>query len=401
MLFVNNDFKTIQLSIYFTDLDKKESSVYRFLLPKLITTHTHTIGSKKLMSEKLEDLYGAYFKSRVERIGNLSVASIQMTFVNPKIIEDDHLFDQALELFHQVIFDHESFNIEIFEEEKRMLLEQWETIKDKKRIYAVNQFNHYFFDKDIYGYPISGTYKDIKKLSVEKVYEYYKNVLLKNNVRLIANGDLSQEQMDKIKQFGLQKTPLKTPLELKFRDPRDAIEIKEETKMQQAILKIGYHFPIFRNDPLYYPAILLDDILGGYPESRLFQDIREKQGLCYDISSNYDPYKGVLFISSGVDLKHMDHALESVKRLVNELIQEGVTPTELEHAKAYFSHELKSSLDSQGIQTRRIFLKDILGFNETIEEKLIAIEKVTVDSLKEAAKYLTLDTVYILHGGEK
>jgi len=361
MLFVNNDFKTIQLSIYFTDLDEKESSVYRFLLPKLITTHTHTIGSKKLMSEKLEDLYGAYFKSRVERIGNLSVASIQMTFVNPKIIEDDHLFDQALELFHQVIFDHESFNIEIFEEEKRMLLEQWETIKDKKRIYAVNQFNHYFFDKDIYGYPISGTYKDIKKLSVEKVYEYYKNVLLKNNVRLIANGDLSQEQMDKIKQFGLQKTPLKTPLELKFRDPRDAIEIKEETKMQQAILKIGYHFPIFRNDPLYYPAILLDDILGGYPESRLFQDIREKQGLCYDISSNYDPYKGVLFISSGVDLKHMDHALESVKRLVNELIQEGVTPTELEHAKAYFSHELKSSLDSQGIQTRRIFLKDILG----------------------------------------
>ena len=401
MLFVNNDFKTIQLSIYFTDLDKKESSVYRFLLPKLITTHTHTIGSKKLMSEKLEDLYGAYFKSRVERIGNLSVASIQMTFVNPKIIEDDHLFDQALELFHQVIFDHESFNIEIFEEEKRMLLEQWETIKDKKRIYAVNQFNHYFFDKDIYGYPISGTYKDIKKLSVEKVYEYYKNVLLKNNVRLIANGDLSQEQMDKIKQFGLQKTPLKAPLELKFRDPRDAIEIKEETKMQQAILKIGYHFPIFRNDPLYYPAILLDDILGGYPESRLFQDIREKQGLCYDISSNYDPYKGVLFISSGVDLKHMDHALESVKRLVNELIQGGVTPTELEHAKAYFSHELKSSLDSQGIQTRRIFLKDILGFNETIEEKLIAIEKVTVDSLKEAAKYLTLDTVYILHGGEK
>jgi predicted Zn-dependent peptidase len=97
----------------------------------------------------------------------------------------------------------------------------------------------------------------------------------------------------------------------------------------------------------------------------------------------------------------MDHALESVKRLVNELIQEGVTPTELEHAKAYFSHELKSSLDSQGIQTRRIFLKDILGFNETIEEKLIAIEKVTVDSLREAAKYLTLDRVYILHGGEK
>ena len=401
MLFVNNDFKTIQLSIYFTDLDEKESSVYRFLLPKLITTHTDAISSKKLMSEKLEDLYGAYFKSRVERIGNLSVASIQMTFVNPKIIEDNRLFDQALELFHQVIFDHKTFNVDIFEEEKRMLLEQWETIKDKKRIYAVNQFNHYFFDKDTYGYPISGTYKDIKKLSVEKVNAYYQNVLLKNNVRLIANGDLSEEQMDKIKQFGLQKTALITPLKLQFRGPRKAIEIKEETKMQQAILKIGYHFPIFRNDPLYYPAILLDDILGGYPESRLFQDIREKQGLCYDISSNYDPYKGVLFISSGVDLKHMDHALESVKRLVNELIHEGITPTELEHAKAYFSHELKSSLDSQGIQTRRIFLKDILGFNETIEEKLIAIEKVTIESLKAAAQYLTLDTVYILHGGEK
>jgi predicted Zn-dependent peptidase len=401
MLFINNDFKTIQLSIYFTDLDEKASSVYRFLLPKLITTHTNTILSKKMMSEKLEDLYGAYFKSRVERIGNLSVASIQMTFVNPKIIEDDQLFDQALDLFHQVIFEHDSFNEDIFKEEKRMLLEQWETIKDKKRIYAVNQFNEHFFEKDMYGYPISGTYKDIKKMNVDQIFQYYKNVFLKNSVRLIANGDLTNKQIDKINQFGLERGQLSLPLELKFRDHRTLKVVKEPTNMQQAILKFGYHFPIFRSDKLYYPAILLDDILGGYPESRLFQDIREKQGLCYDISSSYDAYKGVLLISSGVDLKHMDHAVESIKRLVEELIETSVTPLELEHAKAYFAHEIKNSLDSQGIQTRRLFLKDSLGFNETVEEKLVAIEKVTIEEVKEAALFLKLDTVYILHGGMK
>ena len=136
MLFIKNDFKTIQFAVYFTDLDEDETRVYRFLLPRLLTSHTNQLINKTLMSEKLEDLYGAYFKSRVERIGNLSVVSIILTIVDPLIVEDDQLMSKAIELFNQVIYDHDFFDKDLFLEEKRMIIEQWETLHDKKRLYS-------------------------------------------------------------------------------------------------------------------------------------------------------------------------------------------------------------------------------------------------------------------------
>src|SRR3989339_924563 len=126
MLLIQNDFKTIQFAIYFTDLDEEDTRVYRFLLPKLLTSHTNRLSTKMMMSEKMEDLYGAYFKTKVESIGNLSVISIILTIVDPKIVEDDHLLDEALSLLNEVLFERATFNREIFDEEKRRIIEQWE-----------------------------------------------------------------------------------------------------------------------------------------------------------------------------------------------------------------------------------------------------------------------------------
>ena len=176
--------------------------------------------------------------------------------------------------------------------------------------------------------------------------------------------------------------------------------IEEKTDMQQAIIKLGYHFPIFRNDSLYNTAVLIDTVLGGYAESRLFKEIREKEGLCYDVSSSYDYYKGVLTISSGVDLKQKDRALEAIRKLVQVMVAQGITEDELKHAKSYYAHQVKSSLDSQSVLTKRAFIRDLLNHHETFEEKLLAIKNVTMDDFNKALHLLTLDTIYILYGGE-
>ncbi|HCZ23778.1 MAG TPA: hypothetical protein DHV05_02820 [Acholeplasmataceae bacterium] len=142
-------------------------------------------------------------------------------------------------------------------------------------------------------------------------------------------------------------------------------------------------------------------ILGGYPESRLFKQIREEEGLCYDISSNYDYYKGVSVISSGIDLSKIDHALDRMKNLVEVLKKDGITDTELLHAKAYYIHQLKSSLDSQSTLTKRAFVREMLHYHESIEDKIEKIEHVTVTDVNKAASLLKLDTIYVLKGGAK
>lgn len=400
MLFIENDFKTIQFAVYFTDLDEDETRVYRFLLPRLLTTHTNQLINKTIMNEKLEDLYGAYFKSRVERIGNLSVVSIILTIVDPKIIGDDSLLDKALDLFNQVLFDHNSFNKELFLEEQRMIIEQWETLYDKKRLYAQTKFYEHFFEGDAYGTPLSGSLKDIKKLTVEKLEAYYHDVFLNNTKKFVANGRITESDEKKIESIVKHDMHLNHPFVSTFRPSRSVLVIEEETQMKQAILKLGYHFPIFRTDELYHAAVLLDIILGGYPESRLFKEIRENQGLCYDVSSTYDYYKGVIMISSGVDVKQKEHALEAIKQLVIDMIDEGITPKELEHAKAYYAHQIKSSLDSQSFLTKRAFIRELLNHEDTFEERLEAIRQVTVDDVKKTLNKITLDTIYVLHGGQ-
>ncbi len=399
MLSIQNDFKTIQFAVYFTDIDSKEKSVYRFLLPRLLTSHTNRILNKTKMNERLESLYGAYFKTRNERFGNLSVISIVLTIADPLIVGDQHLFDDALDLLNQVIFEHDHFDEDLFLEEQRMLIEQWETLYDKKRLYAQTKFYEHLFEGDTYGYPTSGTKKDAKKLTVEKLYDYYQHTFLKNTKKFIVNGRISEDNLKKLESLPLHEEGYQVTFEEKFRGPRDVVAIEEETEMKQAIIKIGYHFPIFRNDDLYHAAVLLDTILGGYPESRLFKEIRENQGLCYDISSSYDYYKGVLMISSGVDLMQKDYALRAIKDLVQVMIEKGVTEDELDYAKAYYAHQLKSGLDNQSFLTKRAFIRDLMGHDEPIDERLKAIDRVTLEDLKQTLNTLTLDTIYVLYGG--
>lgn len=398
MIHIKNDFKTIQIALYLVDLDDQKRAVHRFLLPRLMTSTTDHISSRKKMNTVMENLYGAYFKARTERMGNLSVVSLVLTIVDPHIVQDENLFLEALNLFADVLYGHQSFDSDVFLDEKRMLIEQWETLKDKKRSYARERFVETFFKGDSYGYPLSGTLKDIKKLNVSDVYDYYTEMLDRQTKYVVVNGRVSDAEMCLIEEKlgAMKKSNL--PFVTSFRPPHEKKVIIETTKMQQAIVKMGYIFPIFRHDRLYDAAVIVETILGGYPESRLFKVIREEQGLCYDIASSYDYYKGVMMISSGIDLSKVDHALKSIEDLVEDMKKTGFTLDELEHAKAYYIHQIKSSLDSQSTLTKRAFVREMLNYQESIEDKLAKIQSITLEEVNEAALYLTLDTVYILKG---
>jgi len=398
MIRLHNDFKTIQIAVYFVDLDNKKEAVHRFLLPRLMTSSTDQIKSRLLMSQTMENLYGAYIKGRTERMGNLSVMSFVMTIVDPKIVKDESLFEQAISLFEDVLFSHTTFNQDVFDDEKRMLIEQWETLKDKKRSYARERFTRLFFEGDAYEYPLSGTLKDIKKLKMSDVESYYHMMLQRQRVYMVVNGHTNGLDFSRLEnRFKDQHQDY--PFITSFRPARELKYIVEETDMKQAIVNMGYVIPIYRHDPLYDAAVILDIILGGYPESRLFKQIREEEGLCYDIASSYDYYKGVSVISSGIDLSKIDHALERMKNLVEVLKNEGITETELMHAKAYYIHQLKSSLDSQSTLTKRAFVREMLHYQESIEDKINKIERVTLHDVNQAASQMTLDTIYVLKGG--
>ena len=400
MTFIDQDFKTIQIAQTFIDIDDKQSSVYRFLLPRLLASHTDLLQTKIAFYTHLETLYGAYFKTKVSRIGQYHTITMTLTMIDPKSVLDTHLLDQGLRLFQDVLKRESPFSKQIFNEEKRLLIEQWESLKDKKRTYAGHRFQELFYENDHEGYPISGSLADIKKLTHAKLERYYHDVFLKNQVFVVVNGLLTpEEKVHVTKAFDVTSKIKLEDVVLSFRPLRPLQTVFESTKMNQAMIRMGYHFPIFRKDHLYHAAWLVDTMLGGYPESRLFKEIRENQGLCYDISSSYNAYKGTIHIGLGVDLLQKEFALDEVQKLVELIKSEGFSQSELDVAKSYIKHQLKMSLDHQSVLTDRALLQ--LMFHETwsIDDRIQVIDAISIDDIHQCLATLNLDTIYVLHGG--
>ena len=399
MIEIKNEFKTIQFAFFFTNYDAKDTRVYRFLLPKLLASHSDKFTSKSFMQKHLEDLYGARIYTRSELHANLNVMSFVFTIVDPKIVNDDELIHKSIDLLNDMFVDRNYFNETIFNEEKRLLIEQWETLKDHKRAYANVEFGKAFFESDLAAYPLSGTIQDIKKLTLADLTNYYKNQFFKDDIKVIINGHYEAyiAYIDQHLKIKTQNQHLKPAF--KFRSLKPLQKLEEETQMNQAILKLGYLLPIYRFDSLYEAALCADIMLGGYPESRLFKEIREKQGLCYDISSNYDFYKGVITISSGVAKNQKDYALEEIIHTVESFKQQEITESELLYAKAYLIHQIKSSLDSQSYMTKRAYFKRLFNDHTTTDQRIESIKKVTLENIKNVVRMIELDTTYVLYGG--
>jgi zinc protease len=105
-----------------------------------------------------------------------------------------------------------------------------------------------------------------------------------------------------------------------------------------------------RDDPDWYPALVLAHILGGGQQSRLFTEVREKRGLAYSISAGMrtSAKAAMMMISTGNANEHVAEALRLIRLELVRLRTEGVGAEELSDAKTYLSGSLALSLDSSG-----------------------------------------------------
>jgi zinc protease len=107
---------------------------------------------------------------------------------------------------------------------------------------------------------------------------------------------------------------------------------------------------VMRDDPDWYPALVLAHILGGGQQSRLFTEVREKRGLAYSISAGMrtSAKAALMTISTGNANEHVAEALRLIRLELARLRTEGVGAEELADAKTYLSGSLALSLDSSG-----------------------------------------------------
>ena len=182
--------------------------------------------------------------------------------------------------------------------------------------------------------------------------------------------------------------------------PENARELSEVMDVTQGKLVMGFRTGITYDHPMYPALLMMNGIYGGGLTSKLFMNVRERLSLCYYASSGIDPFKGVMVVSSGVDMDKFETAKSEIFAQLDACRRGDITEEELSSTRSYLISSLRSSGDSP-YSMDDFYLGRIIGHHSHDPETLAQqLETVTLEDIQRVACDLKLDTIYFLKGEE-
>ncbi len=405
-LFIKNQrFNTTSISFNFYLPLKKENVAENALLPFILTSSGKDYPSFSALNFKLSKLYGARLDASTEKYGDCQLLRMTISVIDDRFTFDsDSLVKQASELLLGLIFNPNIENGEFSENdvkrEKRKAIEHIKGEIAEKRIYAKNRLISEMYKDSPYGLPKCGTVEMVEKITSKSLYAAWKNMLSSAFLRIHVVGaalpnrffeDIA-EKFEAVDRFNITDYTLCAPTKT-LDKPKTVFE---KMDVKQGKLVMGFSCEMYGDDDLSLPLMVMCDIFGGGPYSRLFSNVREKMSLCYYCSASSVRYKGLLTVDSGVE---MDNAEKAQKEILNqlEIIKKGeFSDFEFESSIKSICDSLSTYYDSQNSLDLWYALKinnQNLYSPEDIAEK---IKKITREDVIYAAKGVKLHTIYKL-----
>jgi predicted Zn-dependent peptidase len=254
-------------------------------------------------------------------------------------------------------------------------------------------FTQNFWKNEALGRPILGTKKTVSSFNQQIVFDFYASRFTPRNMVFSAAGNLEHDAF--VAQVELQFNSLAASSEgvLPKMAPPVAtphITLKRKKSLEQVQLCLGVPAPPV-NHPDRYGIYLLNTMLGGGMSSRLFQTIREDQGLAYSIYSEMSPFRdtGSLCVYAGTSVDKTEKVLQLTLQELRRLKEETVSDVELKRAKDQLKSNMVIGLESSGsrmanLARQQMYFGRFFGVDEIIEE----VEAVTSADIQELARQL-------------
>jgi len=201
------------------------------------------------------------------------------------------------------------FESKALERERGVILEEIKMYHDNPSTHVLEKIKEMLYEKP-FSLSIAGSLKSVAGLSSDRIVELFNSNYTSNNMIFSVVGNVDWDAVLKEgKKFSKNNGKIKEiPIRL-----RNGELIEKRKGIDQAHEVLGFHMPLL-NDKNRYAGEVFDSILGGGMSSRLFQEVREKRGLCYAIKSNLEQSKDYSY-----ELIYVGTVKEKVKE-VKELI---------------------------------------------------------------------------------
>ncbi len=283
----------------------------------------------------------------VDSVGGMldAFTSKEMVCFNAKVM-DEHLliaFDVLSDLVRRPLFAEDDIA-----KEKQVVLEELKMDQDNPDYLVHELFTQEFWRGHSLGKPILGTQDTVKAFSRDAIFDCYRRWFAPNNIVITAAGHVEHHQILDLaaREFAdLPRSSASAPQPPP--QPQARIQTQNKRELEQVHICLGVPaYPLAHERRFAVAA--LNNILGGSISSRLFQNIREKQGLAYSVFSEVSPYRdaGVLSIYAGTGLETTAQVVRLVLAEFRNLKEQPVSEEELRRAKDHLKGSLMLSLES-------------------------------------------------------
>ena len=279
---------------------------------------------------------------------------------------------------------------DLLEIEKRVVIEEIKATEDEPDELIEELFISNLWAKSRWGRPIAGSPETVEKFGVEDLRGFMERHYSPCNCVVVAVGDVRHERIVKLAEKGLANLPgqnCKRPATPKTPIVSAHHNIKRDDS-ECAHLIIGTQAYAY-NDPRRFAAWILDSTLTSGYSSRLFQEVREKRGLCYGIGGLSASYRaaGYWAVETSVSPVNARKTTDLIAREFRRVKQDGLKPIELKRAKQMARVNILLSEESSSAQMGRLARNEMyFGRQISPRETLAAIEAVSLQDVQSAAR---------------
>lgn len=402
----SHKFKTACFSVNFLNRHDRHNAPLDALFPSVLLSGTEHYPDIRSISARMDELYGASFGTLVRRKGEVKLTGFYAEFIEDEFLPaGEHLLEDTVDFLREVLYapltENGCFCERFVTREKENLINAIEAEINDKRSYAAGRLLGEMCEKEPYGIPRLGYVEDAEEITPQRLWAHYRKILSQAPVEIFYAGRKSAQQVAQCfaglfdgQQERKCAKELQTPFVAKAENCR---ELEERMDVTQGKLVMGLRTGIAVTDPEYPALMLLNVVFGGGMTSKLFVNVREKRSLCYYASSSLEKYKGLMLISCGVDFDKYEEAKQAILFELEECRRGNITEEELSTAKLQTVSSLRISQDAPA-QLDDFYCGRAVYGGSDLPELIERVQTLGVKELSDAAKRLSLDTIYFLKG---
>ena len=309
-----------------------------------------------------------------------------------------------LDIVFNPFIENDAFKQEYVEGEKQNLKQIIEAKIDNKSKYAYDRCTEEMFKNEPYGLYKFGYIEDLEKITPQNLYAYYQKLLQTCKIDIFVSGDIENKDIKEIMKQNetvqlLQGRKPEYVINNETTEKRNETntpkEVTESMQITQGKLVIGLDINKTTKNSRFIASVY-NAILGGGANSKLFQNVREKQSLAYTANSGYVRTKNSIFIRCGIEIANYEKALDTIKKQLEDMKQGNFTQEDLQNSKELILASIEGITEEQDTEITYYYGQELANTFVTIQDYMKNIKDVTKEQVVELANNISINTIYFL-----